>query len=210
VRQFLQITAITLACLLSATSVRAGTLAVDFATLIDTSSNNLEMGFQFQLSATRVVDGLGFLEVDNGLQEGHKVGLWTESGTLLASTTVTNASTLIPSATAWIPGWLVQSITPVTLTPGVYRIAALYEHDMDAFAPHVTDLILDPALTILNEAHAVTNGSSTLVFPGDPHYTTYPNGLYGPTLTFAPSTVPEPATFGLLSLAGFAALRRRR
>src|SRR5690348_2078491 len=53
-------------------------------------------GYQFSISGPLLVTGLSYYdEGANGfLETGHPVGLWDQSGTLLAQTTVTNSSTL--------------------------------------------------------------------------------------------------------------------
>ena len=53
------------------------------------------LGWQFQVNSAVTMDGLGIFDdaVFRGLSESHQVGLWDNSGNLLASTTVTIAST---------------------------------------------------------------------------------------------------------------------
>ncbi len=84
-------------------------------------STNLTLGWSFTANANLTVSALGFWDVNppSPLQNSHQVGLWTVSGTLLASGTVLTNSPLTGS-------WAYVSISPVALTSGqTYVVAAL-------------------------------------------------------------------------------------
>lgn len=81
---------------------------------------DITLGWEFQANQNLIVSALGFFDLDaDGLLASHQVGLWSSSGTLLGSVTVTPASS--PSG-----GFYYENLTtPINLTSGnSYRIAA--------------------------------------------------------------------------------------
>lgn len=163
------------------------------------------LGYRFQANSSFLVDALGAYDVGaNGLGAPLSVGLWTDAGTLIASTTVTNANPLAG-------GFRYNAITPVALTAGqVYRVASTDTGEGYLFDPTVT---FAPNITFLN---SVFNGGTPLAFPGsiDPR----PGVTYfGGSFTIQGqdvSPVPAPpaaalALMGLASAGGLARLRRR-
>src|SRR6266581_1295234 len=112
---------------------QAGTIGVDptsGGTALVSGSGGLTLGWEFQVSATDgiVVDGLGFWDYQSdGFLFGQTfpVGLWDAStGTLLRDSVITSASTLKPSLHA-DGDWRVNSVSPLFLAPGFYRVGAL-------------------------------------------------------------------------------------
>src|SRR5437764_7208557 len=87
--------------LATATVSSASTLGLDVTsdTQIFAPGVFHNIGWQFSVNAPITVDGLGLFDVNPaGLAENHQVGLWDNSGNLLAQATVTNGSTLTASA----------------------------------------------------------------------------------------------------------------
>jgi len=88
--------------LFAASAANAGTLALDLTagqTFAAGSFTNI--GWSFTVNSTVTADGLGLFDTTpNGLSAEHQVGLWNGSGTLLAQTTINNASTVIASASS--------------------------------------------------------------------------------------------------------------
>src|SRR5581483_3385210 len=77
----------------AATISNASTLGLDVTsdTQIFAPGVFHNIGWQFQVNAPVTVDGLGLFDVNPaGLSESHQVGLWDNSGNLLAQTTVTS------------------------------------------------------------------------------------------------------------------------
>src|SRR4030095_11665745 len=106
----------------------ASTIGLDVTSniqLFGTGSFN-NVGWQFQVNAPITINGLGVFDVNAaGLGESHQVGLWTNGGTLLASTTVTGGSPLL-SAASTAGDWLFEDIAPILLMPGTYITGAFY------------------------------------------------------------------------------------
>ena len=127
------LTTIFCAFALALSPAQAGTIGVDptsGGTALVSGFGGLTLGWEFEVSATDgiVVDGLGFWDhQSDGFLFGQTfpVGLWDAStGTLLRDSVITSASTLKPSLHA-DGDWRVNSVSPVFLAPGLYRIAAL-------------------------------------------------------------------------------------
>ena len=158
-------------------------------------------GWDFVLSDTITIDGLGFLDVGSpGLGTDVEVGLWNGSGTLLASAVITDASTAVPSL-AGIP-WLIEDISPLDLAPGTYVLGALFFSDLPLSDP------LMGAPTIPE----VTRGGGR-IGPGPDSGFQYPadDFIFSSTgITARLVSVPEPGTFALLSLGALALGFRHR
>ncbi len=152
------------------------------------------LGWGFNLSTAIQINGLGVWDAySNGLdQPSVRVGLWSVSGTLLAESTITNASSVVVSA-ASMGRWLFGDINRLTLSAGDYRIGALFFTGM--LAPLNVPYTPIPELTFSGGFRNYSDGF------GAP---TGPNNLpiFGPTMRLAGSeSVPEPATLALLSMS---------
>jgi hypothetical protein len=88
----------------------------------------LVFGWEFRTTVSLTIDGLGYWdEGGNGPAYAHQVGLWTGDGSsLLASTTITGASTPVPS-TSTDGRWLFNDISPLLIPSGTYVLGALYQ-----------------------------------------------------------------------------------
>ena len=179
------------------------TLALDFTggvpALAGTSPfGGLTVGWEFQVVSPIMVHDLGFWDEGRTvLTNTHDVGLWTGDGsTLLASTTITNAS--IPVASVSANGqWLFNPVPAVLLNPGDYVIGAHYLNlDADAARLNVlsADLFALPQIAFVTERGVV---GPALGFPNG--IETVDNiGPFGPNL--AVSSVPEPSSLWLLGI----------
>ncbi len=158
------------------------------------------LGWSFSTTGTITITGLGAYDAGgDGFTSSHAVGLWSADQTLLASTTVTSASTLID-------GFRYGSITSLTLTPGTYFVGAADFGTGDAY-------LLDASISTISGISFLNSqfvSAAGLAFPGQ---TVDRSGSYfgGNVLTGA---VPEPATWALMiggfGLVGATARRRRR
>jgi hypothetical protein len=160
------------------------------------------VGWTFQPTTEISVTALGaFANLPLGLE----IGLWNSSGALLASDTITSASTAVDLS-------LYQSITPVTLMADqTYYIAAYNPGGAfqtvvlgEGLNPPDGTALMSPYIQLGNAADA-NNG----VFQ-------FPNVVDGPTDTaiiganFEFQPVPEPTTLALGGIGALALLAARR
>jgi len=191
-------TLITVFCAVVLSPAQAGTIGVDptsgGAALVS-GFGGLTLGWEFQVSDTNgiVVDGLGFWDQQSdGFLFGQtfQVGLWDAStGTLLRDSVITSASTLKPSLDP-DGGWRVNSVSPLYLAPGLYRIGGLMPVsganqiiDFGATVQSGTGVSLVGFLRQI--------GSSTLAMPDIPP-PTLDSAYFGPTFTFTRGPAAQP------------------
>ena len=176
-------------------------------------------GWSFTVNTPIAVDGLGFFDDfkfgASGLLQDHKVNLWTNTGTPLAQTVITNAST--PVATTAAQGrWLFNSIVPTILLPGTYVISAFNAESPAGCAAcdefrFIDTATTNPAITFI-EARDFAGADQ---FPSNSSPSRN-DGYFGPNFTFTPAVVaavPEPTSLLLLGAGGLgliAKLRRRK
>ncbi len=187
------------------------TTALDFT---GTSQNGfqaaLTFGWSFSVTETIGADGLGFFDdflVDGrGLQQDHRVRLWTDEATpvLLAETIITNASTPVAS-TASDGQWLFNDIGLVLLTPGRYVLGADDPQCGGADCDRIR--FQDSAATIPQITFLENRDASPIGFPAS-SASGRNDGYFGPT--FRVTVVPEPATLGLMLFAAAIAVCQRR
>ncbi|HKV98494.1 MAG TPA: PEP-CTERM sorting domain-containing protein [Vicinamibacterales bacterium] len=153
------------------------------------------VGWAFEVNSAIDVFSLGFFDVNSdGLTSSHDVGLFNSSGTLLASATVTNASTPVASASS-AGRWLMANIAPIRLDPGTYTIGAfVLNQSPDSFLSSAPEVTI-PTITYLGGRAEFSVAS--LVFPTSGPFQGFEPGLFGPT--FTAQNVPEPATLVLLA-----------
>ena len=151
------------------------------------------VGWQFNVTSTVIVTALGIMDIgSNGLTDQHIVGLWDNGGSLLAQTTITNASTVVASAYA-SGRWLFNDIAAQILAPGTYVIGAFYPTGADQVIGSATGFTTIPEITFAASRTSMTNSFTQ---PGV--YGLVEPGVFGPN--FQVSAVPEPASFLLLGV----------
>ena len=189
------------------TQVKAGpAVTFDDTTAPDVLGNPpFTLGWQFTTTQAIAVTALGMFDSDeNGLVDSYPVGIWSGTGSLVASADVASGT-----ADPLTNQFRYTAITPVILGPGTFDIGALFTTSDDTlfFSNSVapTNFATDP-LIVFDEgkfASGATLTDPTSASPGSP-------GYFGPNFLLTP--VPEPASITLLcaSLFGFALLRGLR
>ena len=201
---------VTFALLAAPLPAAAATLGVDITTngLAETSATSFTLGWAVDVITPVRVTALGVWdEGSNGLQQSHAVGLWTGSGTLLASTTVpagSGADSAVPSALG-AGQWLFEDISDVVLQVGHYVLGSVSTGD--EFRAFQGGIILDDALANLDSGKFAVGGN--LQFPNldEADFGIADEfSLFGPDFLLEPVTTPAPlpaslALFGLGLLA---------
>ena len=142
-----------------------------------------------------LVGGLGVWDDgQDGLVAPHPVGIWSDTGELLATT-------IIPSGTGapLVGDFRVQALaTAVTLTGGVsYTIGALYQSDDNLQGSFASEPTVSPLITGLEGRFVYSQSLTQPIYGAVAGAGTTP--YVGPTFQF--TTVPEPSSFALLGAA---------
>jgi Domain of unknown function (DUF4082) len=157
------------------------------------------LGFDFTMGATSMfVDALGIWDADSdGFVDSHQVGLWTSSGTLLASATVpAGAGALLDDGFRYI-----ALASPLELLSGqTYVLGATY--------PNSDALVVNVSPTQATFATTITGGNRRFTGPGFEFPADLGGGSFvGPNARIA---VPEPTTALLIAAGALPYLARRR
>jgi MYXO-CTERM domain-containing protein len=176
--------------------------------LVSSSIGTTTGGFDFTVgSASLLVSALGIWDQNqNGLTNSHTVGLWDNTGNLLAQVS-TASGTVDPLTGAFR---YVNLATPVTLNAGMtYVLAATYLNvDLDRVVVNINgnQAAFDPLVLAGNFRQELASG---LVFP-DANIP--PGSVVGPNALFTPVATPETGPgllFTALVLVALFVFRRR-
>jgi hypothetical protein len=162
------------------------------------------LGWTFTVNDDIVVTQLGLFDSrQNGLEESHDIGIWDDSGTLVASATIGSG----------VSGLLVDNfryveIVPVTLAAGGYTIGAFFGTGLEplVFAGDATGFVASPQIAFVS---AVFSNVPVLTLPDSVFGG---QGYFGPNFVhddISAATIPEPGTLALIA-SGVAALGLRR
>ena len=129
--------------------------AVEYATAPSTANDGrtFTLGYEFTTSVALDVNALGYFDDGNG--NSHDVGIWTSSGTLLASTTVTGGDPVVGH-------FVYQSIPDLMLAPGTYVIGGQYLGDFAPIPVGATGVVTIPGYTWVTD---LQQQDSSLTFP---------------------------------------------
>lgn len=190
--------------LLSLSSFAHGANLFDQLTTPNRNNYTGTVGVNFTVGAANLsVTHLGFQDANlDGLASSHLVGIWDNSGTLIASATIQSGT-----ASTLVDNWRYESLAgPVTLFAGL-------DYTIGGFVSNAGDVWSD------NGGSASVTSSSDItvnqeVFVGSTF--TRPTSIGGgDSLRWAPAnatftSVPEPSSTALLGLGGLALLLRRK
>lgn len=175
-----------------------------------TGTTNLTLGWDFvaltDMSVTHlgILDTGGMLGLGDGLAESHQVGLWSSTGSLLASV-------IIPAGVGAdeVGGFRFASIAPVSLFAGTsYVVGAHYLTSADGLGDdgiNGWEFTFDPSISSVDRRVNFTPGFG---YPADV-FSAVP--AIGPNFMFTPVPVPAAVWLfgsGVLGLIGIA--RRKR
>lgn len=199
---------VVLALLVLSSVAFAGTLGVDFSSPgAQNSSSVWSLGYQFVANSASTVTALGTFDYNqDGFAQDQQVGLWNASGTLLASTYVSNADPLQGF-------WRFHAISGVTLTPGATYFVA--SQGGEGYTFETSGFTVAPEITYVEDAwHYIgTTQNNPLFFPDTTDGITQAQGgaFFGGNIEFGTAT-PEPGTLVLLGSAvvGLAGMARRK
>src|SRR5687767_14012829 len=155
-------------------------------------------GWAFSVSTPVLASGLGYFDIGaDGFAQSHPVGLWTSSGVLLTSTTVTSGSPIVASAST-DGDWRFATITPLLLAPGNYVVGGeFFASDTDGVVFHAATLTLAPGVAFIEDRAG--GAGSGFSFPTNTSPFTE-NSFFGPSI-FLTAAVPEPGSLALLVIA---------
>jgi len=158
-------------------------------------------GYEFQVTSPITVVGLAAWAEGGSLAQNVPVELWTESGTLLQSATIPAGTS--PTLGSF-DGFADVGITPITLQPGYYDVAAVSGWYVIVNNSTINGITVAPGINLVGGVGTATDGG--LAFPGNGPDTGYA-GFFGGNIVV--SEVPEPSTLALAcaGAAGLLAIR---
>jgi len=191
------------ACCLSTAALSAPVLSAPTTGAVLTSIAGRNWGWEFNLAGAFQINSLGLFDVGgDGLIAPHEVGIFDTLGTLLMSTTVSSADSLVG-------GFRYHALAvPAILGPGNYVLGAIFPSTgtPDGMFVSSNGAVILPGVSFV-VARLGTVGSETLGFP-DLAFAPNSPGYFGPTFdaTALGSGAPELDTRCAASTLGFMCL----
>ena len=159
------------------------------------------LGWRFTVNTPVTLSALGYNYFNENYSSNHLVGIYNTSGTLLASATVTNASTVYN-------GYRYTNLgSPLTLAAGDYYIVGTTRGLNDDWVFEATNIVTDPRISYVGSFFTSGTGG-TLGFPSNPA-----SDREYLVANFQFAEVPEPISmvvFGTLLVGGAGVALRRR
>lgn len=181
---------------------KAQTAAITFDSMVAQLNTDRTIGWSFNVTAPSGINVIGLSVFDLGLDgfsSAHQVGIWSPSGTLLASVTMPTG-TVAPFDSSGLYRYV--GITPLTLPQGNnYIVGASYgASNADGIAYRISGTTTAPG--VFQNNGGLMNVGSSLTRPTT-DYGTFTNFGGGGSFVVgaAPSaSAPEPGTLSLLAL----------
>lgn len=170
-----------IAVMMASGSSKAITPALTTTNSAISSNGSWTLGWEFNVNRPLTVDALGIFDWNTlGLNGSYELGLWSASGTLLASTSVSGMGDAVKDEFVW------KNLSSlVTLTPGNYVVAAAgaYGANDDSYAFNGTSTTIS-GVTFIQSRYSA---GSALSYPG---LTGDPDGYFGGNFSEVPGPLP--------------------
>lgn len=156
------------------------------------------IGWEFTLDSPVTVTRLGFYDYDgDGFVTDHSVAIWDDAASMMVSTELT--TDMEPGE----QGFIWNSVAPITLSAGTYRIGASVSDNEDYYYSAVESKNL--AYPVIFKGRVAIVGA----FDYPVNFDDTIDGRFGPNFAYV---VPEPSTMFLLGtgFAGLLVLRKKR
>ncbi len=195
----LSITLLTAVFALTSVSAYAAELLTFTGGSFGPSVNNQTIGWSFTVNTALQLDDLSWYDPTGTNPVDHSLAIWDSSGN-----TVVTACAGPGCGSTWVGGFWVTTIS-AALAPGNYVIGGyVFANGSDSFTLGSPTITTDPRITY---GQSRFNVSGVLT---EPTNTCCGAGFFGPDLSAAASTVPEPASLTLIGLGiGITGLRKR-